>query len=459
MKKIQLSLLLTLFLISFSTHLFAQILTKLHDFNAIDGGFSRGNNLISDDEYFYGMTTFGGTSEKGTIFKIRKDGTEFSKLHDFNITNGSEPYNSLILINSELYGVTLNGGMEDKGVIFKINTDGTNFTKIFDFAGNTASLPQSSLHFDGTYLYGTSYHGGSGGGGGTVYKIKPDGSEFSILYSFITSDPGNGNLPQFDFEFDPQSNYFYGVTFKGGLHDKGTIYRITTDGSYQKLHDFNGENGDNAGELMIADEYIFGTTYRGGSNDKGVIYKMKKDGSEFTKLHDFETATGTESFTKLSMLQDYLYGMTISGGTGGGGVIFRIKTDGTDYSNVYTFSNNSGYSPWASLYLENEEFYGLTQGGGSFGVGTIFKFDPDGELSVSENNLSDLSLFPNPAKDKLYINLTNNYPSEISIYDVTGKLILKKSLKIKSTEIDISYLKKGIYLIQSGNKIVKFLKE
>ncbi len=462
MKYPRLSFLLFLFLLIESNVGFAQILTKLHDFDSTNGAFSRGNHLISDGTYFYSMTTFGGIYNKGVIYKIKTDGTGFQKLYDFDGLNGAEPYNSLTLINSQLYGTTFEGGIDNRGVIFRINTDGSNYTKLIEFTGNNGHLPQSSLTFDGSYLYGTTYAGGEGAGGGTIFKIKPDGTNFEIVHSFNASNNINGTQPHWDFLFDESNTYLYGTTFLGGINNKGVIYRIKTDGTnFEKLHDFDGLSGDYSGKLMMHDDYLYATTLRGGENEKGVIYKIKKDGTDFMKLYDFEQMTGTESIGSMTFMNEYLYGITISGGSSGGGAIFKIKPDGTEFTSLYTFNNDSGYSPWSSMYFDGEDFYGITQGGGIYGYGTVFKFDPDAVLSASEISSSqELAVFPNPAKDNLHLAMKGSIITDILVYDTAGKLVMKQTPNGNTVfTLDISHLKNGVYFIQSGNKTVKFIKQ
>jgi len=59
--------------------------------------------LISDGTYLYGMTQQGGDDNKGVVFKIKLDGTSYTKLLDFDGTNGETPYGSLVSDGSFLY--------------------------------------------------------------------------------------------------------------------------------------------------------------------------------------------------------------------------------------------------------------------------------------------------------------------------------------------------------------------
>lgn len=79
------------------------------------------------------------------------------------------------------------------------------------------------------------------------------------------------------------------------------------------------------------------------------------------------------------------------------------------------------------------------------------------------NNSNSILLFPNPAKDFLFIDFNKNeIPASITISDITGKLLISVNQNIeKKTKIDISNLPSGIYIcnceINGKNKINKFI--
>ena len=114
--------------------------TKLYDFAIPPDGMSPTGALISDGTYLYGMTPHGGTSSScvyncGTIFKIKPDGTTYTKLYDFmGGLDGFYPFGSLVSDGSYLYGMTYYGGPNWFGTIFKIMPDGNNYSKLYDFA-------------------------------------------------------------------------------------------------------------------------------------------------------------------------------------------------------------------------------------------------------------------------------------------------------------------------------------
>src|SRR3989304_3511297 len=86
---------------------------------------------------------------------------QYTKLLDFDSTNGSYPGEDLFYDGTFLYGMTVQGGSNDMGIVFKIKPDGTGYVKLLDFAGiANGSSPQGSLIFDGIFLYGMTKYGG-----------------------------------------------------------------------------------------------------------------------------------------------------------------------------------------------------------------------------------------------------------------------------------------------------------
>lgn len=306
--------------------------THLYDFdgtaNALNGNAPQGS-LLSDGTYLYGMTSKGGLYNNGVIFRIKNDGTGYTKFLDFdNANNGSGAIGTLISDGTFLYGMTIAGGMNSNGVIFKIKKDGTGYVKIYDFEFYDANQPFGSLILDGSYLYGMSKYGGTQQNG-VIFKIKTDGTDYSTLHSFI-HDVSDGKLPNGDLIFD--GSYFYGMTKYGGTKEYGIIFKIKVDGTgFTMLHDFDGPNGGSIpfGSLFSDGTYVYGMTARGGLNDGGVLFKIKTDGTGFEKLIDFSDLNGFWPSGSLISQGSFLYGMTPVGGTNNMGVIFKYQFNTT----------------------------------------------------------------------------------------------------------------------------------
>tara|TARA_R110002126_G_scaffold129572_2_gene272467 strand:- start:37409 stop:37852 length:444 start_codon:yes stop_codon:yes gene_type:complete len=84
---------------------------------------------------------------------------------------------------------------------------------------------------------------------------------------------------------------------------------------------------------------------------------------------------------------------------------------------------------------------------------TVYEYDKLGNrtqqsisvtLSVSENEILGLKLFPNPTLDKVSI-VSKNIIDKVKIYDVAGRLVKEVKNNKNSIEIDISSLSVGVY--------------
>lgn len=76
----------------------------------------------------------------------------------------------------------------------------------------------------------------------------------------------------------------------------------------------------------------------------------------------------------------------------------------------------------------------------------------------TNQNKTEIDIFPNPCNDKLTLRLNNETISNIKIYNVDGRLI-KQMNKCGLTSIDISDLKSGIYIISILDNNTQFVKK
>ncbi len=287
--------------------------TNLLNFTGANG-YGPNSDLFSDGTFLYGLTSTGGTNNNGVIIKIKSDGTGYLKLHDFgNSTDGSNPYGVLISDGTFLYGMTGYGGVNNMGIIFKIKPDGTGYSKLIDFDGSAyGRWPLGSLTSDGTFLYGMTNFGGISDNG-VIFKIKFDGTGFVNLLDFAgTNGRGpRGSLISVD-------SFLYGMTTFGGTSDDGVLFKIKKDGTgYSKLIDFiDSTNGSRPnGSLIYDGSFLYGMTREGGTFGDGIIFKIKSNGSEFSKLYNFTSAVnGSEPNGSLISDGNFLFGMTSRGG-------------------------------------------------------------------------------------------------------------------------------------------------
>jgi len=238
-----------------------------------------------------------------------------------------------ILHGDTFYAATRGDGAGNKGTLFHMNKDSTGFAVLHKFVGGDADghSPCGVLADDGDNLYGMTSHGGRGKGG-VIFRMKPDGSDYTVLHCF-SGGRADGATPYGSLAADTDG--FYGMTFAGGAADKGIIFSIRKDGTgFIILRSFagNGSEGSHPqGSVALHTETLYGVTRTGGRNETGVLFSLKPDGKQFTVLRQFADPSnhtvkddGVEPYGSLTIHDNALYGMTRRGGKGGG-VIFRYQ--------------------------------------------------------------------------------------------------------------------------------------
>jgi uncharacterized repeat protein (TIGR03803 family) len=275
--------------------------------------------------------------------------------------------------------------------VFKLSTNGvvTTLSSAFDFIRGV--LIEES---DGVF-YGTSFNGGSFDRG-TIFKITSDGT-VTTLFDFNSSFT-NGFNPRSGLIRGNDGDY-YGTTTSGGtgfIH--GTIFKMTTNGILTTVLKFEGTNGSfpRAGLTLGTDGNFYGTTERGGINNSGTVYKLTPDGV-LTTLHSFNFLDGSYPVAGLIENDDgNFYGITAMGGNFQNlGTVFKITTNGL-LTTLAIFNGTNGTLPYSTLLKASDgNFYGTSYGGGAnTNYGTIFKLTPAGTFSTVFSFTATNSLNP-----------------------------------------------------------------
>jgi uncharacterized repeat protein (TIGR03803 family) len=225
----------------------------------------------------------------------------------------------------------------------------------------------------------------------------------TTVYSFCSQQGcSDGNGPQAGLAQGLDGN-FYGTTASGGTDNKGTVYKITANGTLSSLYNFTGapDGATPTGSLVQgADGNLFGTTSTGGAHNYGSIFKISPAGT-LNILYSFcsqrSCPDGESPNAQLTRGVDgNFYGSTPWGGNSqmceqGCGTIFKITPSGL-FTMLYSFCSQpncaDGTYPTGGLTLGSDgNFYGTTpEGGGSAncypGCGTVFKITPAGTFTT-----------------------------------------------------------------------------
>lgn len=388
--------LISFFLIIPLTMTWAQHYSVVKEFSGSDGQGPVGPLVLSGNT-FYGNTYLGGSSNYGTLFTMKTDGTSFSVLRNFLSpihTNGAIPGGNLILSGNTLFGTTEAGGNYGGGTIFRVNTNGTDYGVLrpFGIANENSFRPRAGLVLVGNTLFGATYGKNTPTGYGTVFRVSTNGSNFTLLMDFyLFALPGDGRNPYTS--LTPSGTNLFGTTYGGGTSGNGTIFRMGTNGSFAYLKHFSGSDGANPRTpLLIAVTTLFGMTINGGASSLGTIYKLNTNGTSYSVLKHFSGSDGALPLGSLLLISNYLYGTTYSGGAFGLGTLFRIHTNGSGFAVIKDFSGLDGANPSGGLVRSGHNLYGATYAGGNSDNGVIFALNLTPIITIASlGNMIELS--------------------------------------------------------------------
>lgn len=326
------------------------------------------------DGEVYG-TTF-GTNGYSSIFKVSTSRV-FAEIFKFDLTDGCCIGQGITLASDgNFYGVAPAGGATGNGLLFKVSPTGS-FADLYDFTGGTdGGLPFAPpIEASDGSLYGTTIT--SAGGASTVYKYMPSSGSFSTIYQFSSGNVGAPLIQASD-------GFLYGTTGNGGWRNCGTIFKISTAGillqSYPFLCGAAGYEPSGGPLLQASDGNFYGTTTLGGLHNGGTIFKMTPD-FQVSILYTFMGKSGTSrdgSTPAAGLVQatdGNLYGATFGGGNYGMGTLFQISTSGT-YKALYSFNGTAGKAVQGTLMQHTSGLlFGTAQEGGANNLGTVYKLN------------------------------------------------------------------------------------
>lgn len=250
------------------------IFTVLYNFT--NSGY--GGTLALSGSTFYGVQTSGG-SGFGSVFSVQTNGSNFTVLHSFtrlppgsNTTNadGAAPIAGLTLSGGTLYGTTSGGGSGGSGVVFSVNTNGTGFTVLHSFTTNSQSSPytnadgagpEAALVLSGDTLYGTT-SGGGANGSGTIFAVKTNGTDFTVLYHFPEDEISTTPLTL-------SSNLLWGGN-AGSM-----VFYLNANGT--DFTEFYNRSTNVCGSFVLSSNMLYGATgeYSYGTSNVGMVFSLQ----------------------------------------------------------------------------------------------------------------------------------------------------------------------------------------
>ena len=135
--------------------------------------------------------------------------------------------------------------------------------------------------------------------------------------------------------------------------------------------------------------------------------------------------------------------------TADGTIVFATNTN-------YNLNDSSDIT-FRAMFSEANYIGGIVPSGAANRVVLVAEFNgtaqvvsrslADTNLSVSQNSISGLKVYPNPVKDgNLYITSDSSEAKAISVYDILGKQVL--NAKTLNNAVNVSNLKGGAYIVK-----------
>lgn len=254
-------------------------------------------------------------------------------------------------LDGRLYGVTRGGGTFGKGTLFSIRPNGSQYRTIFTFDGDTTGLNTEAVMLGSNgRLFGTSLTGPlPDPDPGSLFSVKRDGSGFEVLHRFNGFD-GEDPSP---YLVEDNAGVIYGTTEINGEDEangiffgEGTVFALNLDGSgFRVLKVFSHSDGASPanGVVLATDGRLYGTTDFGGAYDSGTLFSLARDGTGFTVHREFGApGEGGPSIVRLLAGSDgFVYGSVARAG-GVGPYLYRFLPGGLNFTVILDLSQGPG---------------------------------------------------------------------------------------------------------------------
>jgi hypothetical protein len=264
-----------------------------------------------------------------------------------------------------------------------------------------------------------------------IYKIKPNGDDSTLLLQLGATDT---LAPRPVWTSDMKS-----ICFIARIQDSLGIYKVKADGSgkYRKIYSFDTygsvfdywlASADSVSGILPLTLLNFSAFYQG----KNVSIAWQTAQEINTSYFNIERSEDGKTFSKIG----------------------SVAAKGNNTVNNYSFVDNA--LPIISSQKVFEYRIKMVDKDGHFTYSKI--------ASVNLHAASSISINPNPVKNILQVTgLSRSSVSNISITDISGKLVKRIAVESDNYLFDLSSLSCGNYFIriEDSEKIInlKFIKE
>lgn len=252
-----------------------------------------------------------------------------------------------------------------------------------------------------------------------------------------------------------------------------SFYYNWSSGRYPAIYNVNLLSGSTFVPITLVN------IHAKAEDGNAMSYTRRLGGSQGLKTILDLATYNTKNLVVIGDFNDYLVGTTSTACSCIDSPFKNFVDDQTNYSSItQTLTNTWGTIPiiehiiisneLVGNYISNSaarevsvpdnigDYYNTTSN--HLPVSAKFQFSLLGNTAFSQTKGNSLVVYPNPVKDELQFGineLAENLP--VAIYDTTGRLVLCE--KTNESEINVSTLPSGIYILKAANRLGKFVKE
>ena len=408
-------------------------------------------------------TYFGG-EEKDYIYKLRID-------HDDNVVVVGSTQSANYIATTGAYDETYNGTTGSlfnfgDGYVAKFDNNLENkLSATYLGAGGDDACYSLIINNDNNIVI-------TGTTTSTDYPVSPNAlstsfnGDMDIVVTELTSSldtivnstyiGGNGRDIGWDIAYNSSENsYIIGSEcLSSNLNISGNVADPTPGG-----------NGD--GLIVILNgnmEGVHSATYVGG-NDQDLVTCINYDGNTIVY-------GGMTESTDLPTSNDAYYPNYIDENEMADGFVGSINYDLSTFDYLTYFGGNDDDFIWDVSSNNNKMYLSGTTYSDNIESDSVFQGETDAVIAYFENiylsnkqtasvSLSDnLHVYPNPAKDVLYINFNQDeINSIVEIVNISGNTVKKFKPESTKITIDISTFPKGLYILKTEKTSTRFVVE
>jgi hypothetical protein len=249
-----------------------------------------------------------------------------------------------------------------------------------------------------------------------LYKWQPNGSGFTILKRL----PVAGSEVPFSGHLALSGSTLFGARSTSGRFggDLMTVFRIRTDGSgYSVLKD----------DIPIPPSVVPPGIVLSGDTLYGWGFKINTDGAGYTELSGFpfrDPDTGPESSLDILVSNNHIFGTTAGDGHA---TLFRLNTDGTGFAVIAHMGDTAlptlaGTHVPLRLVPSGDSLFFSAPYGGEGGAGAIYRMDLAPALSIARTTRGEVAVFWPSAWSDVVLQENRNALNPLNWSNVTDPL-------------------------------------